>query len=1294
MKTSRRSRLSLRLFCAALPLLSVSATAASLNWDADGVSGAPTGGTGTWNTTSTFWDDAGTMVTWNNGTPDSASFGGTAGTVTLGESITAGTVSFDTAGYTLLGGGMDGPALSASGITLNADATFGDSSTTGNTVVRLAGDLTGTGTLTSLGAWLASDSATPRTVSAPLLIGAGDGTRAIRLGDTINTGTLTFTGTVTTNGVGRGIEVMTGSIAVFQNGVTGGGNSITKGGAGSLVLGGSSTYTGLTTINSGTLALDEASGGQLYQTNGFFGAQNQNYIVINTGGTFQTWNWSYGISNAIAQMRENYGQILLDGGTLRFDDTFSSTRAFTVGANGGTLEVTAGNTYTKNGGTTGSENIIRFSANSTLTVTGDGNAVINDALGAYGSTGFSIAKTGSGTLTLGGASTYTGTTSVSGGLLRVNNTLRNTSGMTVSNGATLELGTINMFTTGHGSAMADTRVLTADGGTLLMNGSMDSRIGNVTLLNGATWTSNRGLGNYDVLLANTTVGAATVTVGGTGVSTMNGSGGIHLQGIQNFNVAEVTGNTNADLNVTMRLDNPGTAGGDAGGIRKQGAGTMRLTNTGNSFAGNIIIEGGTLIGEGVSSGSTTPLGNATGTRTITVNDTGTLAFIGNNVFGGSTRVLANIPKVVVNAGGTMTINTYNVVGNVDLNGSTLTATGGSNGSYQTYEFAGGSTITVGGSVASLVSSTAPSNGGMHIAGNGTLTLDVADVTASSATDLTISAALLNGSNDRPGAGALLKTGLGTVTLSAGGSYTGGTTLAQGTIIATNGNALGTGGTVTINNPTTGSADTSLFLNASATVGRAITVANEGSGVTTLGSSSLSSGNQSIFSGAVTLNKSVTLQGTTGGDRTQFSGGIGGTGNVTIAGTGRIIFIGSANTYDGSTTVDGILQLSDGTGTATSFIPDTSAVTVNSGASLRLAKGAGNSETIGGLSGTGTVEAISGNNTLVVGGGDATSTFGGVLKNSGATLSLDKTGGGTLTLTGTNTYTGATNVSGGTLLVSNTSGSGTGTGSVTVSSGTLGGTGTIGGSVSVAADGNVAPGASAGTLNISGNLDISAMSAGAGKLKFELDTLAGTNDRIAVAGTVALGTLALDDLEITNLGGLEAGTYTLITSSGLSGGVDGTVGLITAGFNGQLQTSGSEVQLVVTVIPPSDYDNWKDDYPGFTNSAPGQDHDGDGLTNFDEYAFGLDPTDPASISPVTPPDKTAGTFTYTRRKPSLTGLTYSYHSSTTLSGTWPAFTPPVADITNNGDPVETITVTIPPLLLSEPSLFLRVHATQP
>ena len=102
------------------------------------------------------------------------------------------------------------------------------------------------------------------------------------------------------------------------------------------------------------------------------------------------------------------------------------------------------------------------------------------------------------------------------------------------------------------------------------------------------------LAYYDILLANTSTGAATVAVTGNAASLMNGSGGIHLEGVQNFNVANVTGNAAADLTVSHGTGGSRLFGTPAtGGIAKSGAGTMLLTNT-NTYTGDTTVAAGVL----------------------------------------------------------------------------------------------------------------------------------------------------------------------------------------------------------------------------------------------------------------------------------------------------------------------------------------------------------------------------------------------------------------------------------------------------------------------------------------------------------------------------------------------------------------------------------------------------------------------------------------------------------------------------------------------------------------------------
>ena len=141
--------------CLALFLLAGAASAATLNWDADGGTTGNQDGSGVWDTTVSRWNgSAGTL--WNNATPDSAVFGagsGAAGTVTLGTGIVLGNLTVNAAGsggYTIAGGAfgltIGISTTTATAFAINADATITAPITVGN-----AGDVlteSGAGTLT------------------------------------------------------------------------------------------------------------------------------------------------------------------------------------------------------------------------------------------------------------------------------------------------------------------------------------------------------------------------------------------------------------------------------------------------------------------------------------------------------------------------------------------------------------------------------------------------------------------------------------------------------------------------------------------------------------------------------------------------------------------------------------------------------------------------------------------------------------------------------------------------------------------------------------------------------------------------------------------------------------------------------------------------------------------------------------------------------------------------------------------------------------------------------------------
>ena len=193
--------------------------------------------------------------------------------------------------------------------------------------------------------------------------------------------------------------------------------------------------------------------------------------------------------------------------------------------------------------------------------------------------------------------------------------------------------------------------------------------------------------------------------------------------------------------------------------------------------------------------------------------------------------------------------------------------------------------------------------------------------------------------------------------------------------------------------------------------------------------------------------------------------------------------------------------------------------------------------------------------------DATNdyTFGGSGSLVGS-MTLNKTGNGTLTLNNTNTFSGTTTVSNGTLLVNGTLLNS----AVTVKNGgTLGGSGRVSLTPSLESGARLAPGGvgSPGTLTCSNNL----MLPGAVTLYFDLsDDPSGTvktNDLMVVNG--ALTATGTNYIRVTLPDGpLNNGVYPLIKYGTFSGNLSNFV-LINA--NGVLTNSSGQIAILVDNI---------------------------------------------------------------------------------------------------------------------------------
>lgn len=138
------------------------------------------------------------------------------------------------------------------------------------------------------------------------------------------------------------------------------------------------------------------------------------------------------------------------------------------------------------------------------------------------------------------------------------------------------------------------------------------------------------------------------------------------------------------------------------------------------------------------------------------------------------------------------------------------------------------------------------------------------------------------------------------------------------------------------------------------------------------------------------------------------------------------------------------------------------------------------------------------------------------------------------------------------------------------------------------------------------------------------------------------------------------------------------------------TNGN-LAYVVTATP---YETWGSLY-GLAAGSEGGDLDADGMTNLQEYAFGLIPNSGSSVNPIAVLlDKATGKFRYTRRAtPSSTGLAYTVWTSTDLTN-WTEDTGATSSQTVTGtvDEVETVEATISGTLpLTQPKLFIQVRA---
>jgi autotransporter-associated beta strand protein len=826
-------------------------------------------------------------------------------------------------------------------------------------------------------------------------IGGLNGTGRVTTNTTAGTSTLTVGASNVASATFSGVIQNNGSGLV----------ALTKTGTGTQTLSGANTYSGATTIANGTLAL----------------ANNlalQNSALDTTGS-----------------------------GVV----TFAVTTPTIGGLNGSV------NLATKF--TTGYSSVTALTLNPVSGVTATYSGVIAD-----GGTGMTLTKSGLGTQTLSGANTYTGITTVAAGTLNIQNSnALGTTANTITVAASAKLQLQGGFTAASKPlTLISSAISFASGGTVTNSGGYEIR----------TFTTSSATG----LVVTGTVTAEVLVVAGGGGGGGNGSmgggggaGGLLYNSAYTFasgnNAVTVGAGGSGSSSTAIATDggdsNIGTLTAIRGGHGGSYAGGTAAGNAGDGGSG-----GGAAWSTATRGTGTAGQGNAGGTASAAANNygngggggAGAVGGNGTSLVGGAggiglqySQFVGVVPSTAGGAqdgwfaggGGGSGRNNSNGNGGAGGTGgggkggdtvaiAGLAGTGGGGGGADTSQTgaAGGSGVVI---VRFVPVTTIPISL-ENFSGNNTLpgaitltgTLAGSLVGISSLQDtLTLSGAI----GESGGSIGINKLGAGTVALSGTNTYSGATSILQGTLQLGSGLAAGSlstssaisvasGATFAVNRSDTVTQGAEFSSSAITGAGN---FAQTGAGTTTLNVANSYTGTTTISAGTLSINTIANVSGGSSaiGAPTTAPTGLIAMGSATATGTllytgavqstDRTIQIGTNSTTPANTDTGGATIQADGASNAALTF---SAANFNTQTNAATGVGANRTLTLTGAStGLNTISGIIQNN-LVSGSGTGTATVG-----------LTKTGAGTWVLGGTaaNTYTGLTTVTLGTLALNKTAG---------------------------------------------------------------------------------------------------------------------------------------------------------------------------------------------------------------------------------------------------------------------------------
>ncbi len=604
-------------------------------WDPSSKKASPgSGGAGNWDTTTTNWWYSGTSnVAYSTG-GDYAVFAGTPGTVILVNSLTADGINFDTNGYTIAG--SDTLTLNSPGnISVSAGCTAYIDCVLGGVGFNLSGG----GILVLDNAANYSDGETVTGPNTTLVVTTDH--PAGNDGVTLN---LLDGGIYQDNDTTSGDEFLLPGCAVALG--SGGGvfdnpnasltmsNYIT--GAGSLTFTGVSGYT-LTLTDTG----NNYSGG----------------TIVNGPGTLK--------ASAAGTLGSTSAPLTVNGGIL--DLGGASQTAGTVTITGGTIQdgTLTGSSYAVQGGT------------------------VSAILAGSGA----VTKTTSSTATLSGSNTYTGITTITGGLLQISadDNMGAAPGSPVANKLTLNNGGISA-----GLRCTASFTLNANRGITLVGpngGSIQATSGQtVTYAGIITGSGNLGSGSsyslgYGVIVlsgANNYTGATTIAAG---TLRLGANGSLPSGTPLTIGADDNTGGGGVfDLNGYSQTVGPlasstgiGGTGTDTPAIKLTGALTILQTNVNTTFGGVISGSGGSLTLNGNGTLTLTNVNTYTGNTTISA---GTLAL-------GGTGSINSTPTISLAAGATYDVS---AISSYTLSSSTTLS---ASGTASAATIKGGATVSLG-----------------------------------------------------------------------------------------------------------------------------------------------------------------------------------------------------------------------------------------------------------------------------------------------------------------------------------------------------------------------------------------------------------------------------------------------------------------------------------------------------------------------------------------------------------------------------------------------------------------------